>query len=389
MKPALALLLLLLVVSPAALAAEDAEIARGLENLGRVYGIAQILEFRQAMNTAAQFEFDAPVVDPWGTPYRIDAQHGKVVGAGSDRVFEAAEATANEQFDGLEGDVVYQGGTIFRSNRNWLYERVTRDGASGKVLQALRSSEILFMMMRTPEMRQLTAVRASALVLETLNSLAVQYQKTHGDFSKLAAAKDPLTTLVDESGGNRRLLQDAWGTPIRMTVDSKGYRFMSAGSDRKFDSASWKVQAGANPAEDVILENGAFVRRVDEKTFAQSIKASVAAVPQPPDAVPASHLDPAKWPRVGNGITAPAVIERVEPVYPENYRQLRLSGVLILECEVDANGQPGQIRVIKSVAPDFDMAGVEAVRKWKFSPAQRNGKPTAVLFNLTINFKLN
>ncbi len=387
MKPAFALLLLL--ITPVAFAADDAEIARGLENLGRVYGIAQILEFRQAMGTAAQFDFDAPVVDPWGTPYRIDVQHGRVVGAGSDRTFETPDSAINEQFEGLEGDVVYQGGTIFRSNRNWLYARVTRDGASGKVLQALRSTEILFMMMRTAEMRQFMAVRASALVLDTLNTYAVQYQKNHGDLSKLAASSDPVGTLVSESGGNRRLLQDAWGTPIRMTIDAKGYRLMSAGADKKFDSASWSVQASANASEDVILENGAFVRKVDERTLLQGIQPKVAPVPQPPDYVPASHLDLTKWPRVGKEITAPVVTERTEPVYPENYRQLRMGGVIILECEVDATGRPGQIRVIKSLAPDFDMAGVEAVRKWKFKPATRNGKPIAVLFNLTINFKMN
>jgi len=34
------------------------------------------------------------------------------------------------------------------------------------------------------------------------------------------------------------------------------------------------------------------------------------------------------------------------------------------------------------------MAAVDAVREWKFQPATHNGKPIPVLFNLTINFKL-
>jgi TonB family protein len=36
----------------------------------------------------------------------------------------------------------------------------------------------------------------------------------------------------------------------------------------------------------------------------------------------------------------------------------------------------------------LDSAAADAVKKWKFKPATLNGKPVAVIYNLTVNFRL-
>jgi TonB family protein len=85
---------------------------------------------------------------------------------------------------------------------------------------------------------------------------------------------------------------------------------------------------------------------------------------------------------------SPVVTERVEPEYPEGYRRARISGIVILELAISETGETENFAVLKSLGPAIDVAAIDAVKKWKFAPATRDGKPIPVLFNLTINFKL-
>jgi TonB family protein len=45
--------------------------------------------------------------------------------------------------------------------------------------------------------------------------------------------------------------------------------------------------------------------------------------------------------------------------------------------------------VLKPLPFGLDQAAVDAVRRWKFKPGTLNGQPVDVIFNLTVNFKLN
>jgi TonB family protein len=386
MKPTI-LLLITLLAGPAF--ADDAEIAKGLENLQNVHAGALLLDFHHAMGTTPRPQ---EVRDPWGTPYRIDVEKDRIVGAGSDRTFDEASWSVNEQFAGTEGDVVFQGGTMVRSNRNWLYLHVDPAGRSAAELQALRKAEVGLMLMRTPEMQQLNAMKVTALAMQDVGALATKYRSEHGDFAKLAAAADPAALLMEELHGNPRQFRDAWGTPLRLIIAGDTYRIVSAGGDRTFRPETWSHGAAADVAEDTVLENGAFTRQADERRMVNALlhdsSPAVKPLTQPPDPVPASHLEPSKWQRVGKGVKAPVATNRIEPVYPEEYRRMRISGIVILELELSETGEVGAIRLLKSLAPDLDMAGFDAVRQWKFQPATRDGKPVPVLFSLTINFRL-
>ena len=80
---------------------------------------------------------------------------------------------------------------------------------------------------------------------------------------------------------------------------------------------------------------------------------------------------------------------RVEPAYPEVARKARVSGIVIVECTIDKNGIVTDVHVLKPLPFGLDQAAVEAVRKWRFKPGTLNGQPVDVLYNLTVNFKLN
>ena len=93
--------------------------------------------------------------------------------------------------------------------------------------------------------------------------------------------------------------------------------------------------------------------------------------------------------RVGGDVKAPTVISRVEPHYPEVARKARVAGIVIVECIIDKNGNVRDVKVLKPLPFGLDQAAAEAVQKWKFRPGTLNGQPVDVIFNLTVNFKLN
>jgi TonB family protein len=359
--------------------ADDSEIAKGLQNHTRIYAIATYIEAKLAVG--AKPEFRGASADPWGTPYRIDADVYRIVSAGSDGKFDEASWATREQFPGTEGDVVFEKGEWVRTNHNWLCKRVTADGPSATALDLVRKAEFGFIGARTEPMRSTVAPRMTMLGIESLAAGVELYRSEKGSLSGLTLgkliARGPLTEE-----------RDAWGTRLRLEVDGESYRIVSAGADRRFDPESWKRPPTLDPAEDIVHENGRYRRRFDERAFLENAGMPTGTpVKQPPDA----RLTGARIPdlKEKGKVTPPVVLERVEPKYPEEYRQLRISGVVIVETSISDTGTVGDVSVIKSIGPALDMAAVDAVRQWTFKPALAGDEPIPVLFNLTINFKLD
>jgi protein TonB len=93
--------------------------------------------------------------------------------------------------------------------------------------------------------------------------------------------------------------------------------------------------------------------------------------------------------RVGGDVKAPVVINRVEPIYPEEARKARIMGIVIVEATISEDGIVKNVEVLKPLPFGLDQAALDAVKQWTFKPATLDGKPVAVRFNLTINFKLS
>jgi len=74
-----------------------------------------------------------------------------------------------------------------------------------------------------------------------------------------------------------------------------------------------------------------------------------------------------------------------QPVYPAAARQAHVTGVVIVVAEIDERGNVVNPRVVRSI-PMLDRAALEAVRKWKFSPATIHGVPSCVSMTLAVSF---
>jgi TonB family protein len=91
--------------------------------------------------------------------------------------------------------------------------------------------------------------------------------------------------------------------------------------------------------------------------------------------------------RVGGKIRPPTKVKDVQPVYPAAAKSARVSGVVIVEATIGADGKVIDAKVLRSV-PMLDQSALDAVKQWEFTPTLLNGKPVPVVMTVTINFKL-
>lgn len=93
--------------------------------------------------------------------------------------------------------------------------------------------------------------------------------------------------------------------------------------------------------------------------------------------------------QVGNGVTRPEKIAGVPPVYTEEARKARVTGVVIVEAVIDELGNVTDAKVLKGLPNGLDQASLAAVRTWKFKPATLDGQPVKVYYILTVNFTMD
>jgi protein TonB len=92
--------------------------------------------------------------------------------------------------------------------------------------------------------------------------------------------------------------------------------------------------------------------------------------------------------RVGGDVKAPVAIIRPEPTYTEIARKGRIEGFVIIEAIIDVNGNVTDVRILKNLPLGLGDAAMEAVKRWKFKPGTLNGQPVPVIYDLTVNFRL-
>jgi protein TonB len=75
------------------------------------------------------------------------------------------------------------------------------------------------------------------------------------------------------------------------------------------------------------------------------------------------------------------------PEFPEEARAAGVEGEVYLKIVINEDGSVGDVEVKKGEEP-FVSAAVAAVKRWKYTPALVDGKPTAVYRIIKVPFKL-
>ena len=93
--------------------------------------------------------------------------------------------------------------------------------------------------------------------------------------------------------------------------------------------------------------------------------------------------------KIGGDVSAPEVIHSVEAEFSDYARRNLICGINLIGLTVDANGNPQDLHVIKSLEPSLDAQAIEAVSQYRFRPAMKDGTtPVPVRISVEIDFRL-
>ena len=84
----------------------------------------------------------------------------------------------------------------------------------------------------------------------------------------------------------------------------------------------------------------------------------------------------------------PMPTKTVAPVYPNELKREGVAGMVTMSITVDESGSVQNAIVKKSTRPEFEQPAIDAVSKWKFEPAKKDGKPVSVQVVIPVKFSV-
>lgn len=91
----------------------------------------------------------------------------------------------------------------------------------------------------------------------------------------------------------------------------------------------------------------------------------------------------------GGTTSGPGHLYNPKPAYPTESRTAKERGTVLLSVAIEASGRPASVSISKSSGYSrLDRAAQEAVKRWRFKPAMRNGVPFAASVTVPIRFEL-
>jgi periplasmic protein TonB len=88
------------------------------------------------------------------------------------------------------------------------------------------------------------------------------------------------------------------------------------------------------------------------------------------------------------GVSSPMILYSSLAEFSDEARRHKYEGVCIVSIIVDAHGNPTHLHVARALGMGLDEKAMEAVAKYRFKPAMKNGRPVASYVNVEINFHL-
>ena len=107
------------------------------------------------------------------------------------------------------------------------------------------------------------------------------------------------------------------------------------------------------------------------------VDSGIADLGPPSCSVPTEHQD-----------RGPRATYSPDPEYTEYARKMKITGTVVLSLTVGTDGLPHDIQVERKLGYGLDEKALEAVRKWKFRPALKDGQPFEKRIEVSMSFHL-
>jgi TonB family protein len=102
-------------------------------------------------------------------------------------------------------------------------------------------------------------------------------------------------------------------------------------------------------------------------------------IPSPKDGIPRAGV---------GGVGVPECTYCPAPRYSGEARKSKAEGTVVLEVVITPDGRATNIKILRDPGGGLGSLAIEAVRKWKFKPADGpDGRPVAVLCPIEVNFR--
>jgi TonB family protein len=106
----------------------------------------------------------------------------------------------------------------------------------------------------------------------------------------------------------------------------------------------------------------------------------------PPAEKPAADDKDGNSPAASVGSLVEIATKRVQPVYPQMARNMRVAGIVRVDLVLD---EQGSVLSAQAQGPDMlKRAAMDAIKQWKFRPVVRDGLPTKASGFINFNFSL-
>lgn len=86
--------------------------------------------------------------------------------------------------------------------------------------------------------------------------------------------------------------------------------------------------------------------------------------------------------------TAPKLLNHVPPEFTEEARTYRVQGSVVLGITIGTDGVAHTVNVVSPLGFGLDQTAMDAVKRWRFSPATRDGKAVEHHATVEVNFRL-
>lgn len=90
----------------------------------------------------------------------------------------------------------------------------------------------------------------------------------------------------------------------------------------------------------------------------------------------------------GKGVSIPRATYRPVAEYSDKARKKKIQGLVMISAVILSTGDVTAVHVEKGLGYGLDEKAVDAVRRWKFEPAMKDGKPVSVSIKIETNFHL-
>jgi TonB family protein len=154
--------------------------------------------------------------------------------------------------------------------------------------------------------------------------------------------------------------------------------------DSKLEYEKMKAEA------DAWIQKALDTRRekAEQSVRTAAIETAGSGIAVPPPEPPTEQASVPRRITVGGTVQESMLISRTPPKYPEDAKQARIEGDVLLTAIIATDGSVQQLDV-KSGHPLLASAAIEAVMQWKYRPTLLNGQPVEVVTSIHFNFTLD